>query len=346
MCKMSSCLLSLLLLCAPLAAHADDPAPILGNWRTVTDMGARKSESVMEFKLVNGALAAIGKGQRGSIDAYDVSFEGGVLKWKINVRGNAIPVEVTVTGDTFEGFSITPLGKLKTTGQRITAEQQAAEDAALRAMVGDWTIYTTYNNNQHESKMRLFVDDDDDMLATIIMQGSTVTSRRVRLEGDTLRINFAMPFVSAESAILEAKVADNKFEGTVRSAVGDIPIMGELVDTTKLVVAPYDQPEPILGEWSIHAVLRDKEHDGTLSFSEKDSRLHAVLKSGEKAYEASSVEFKKVSDTMSVARVTLTIPEVAEKPLVFELVVDGDAFEGEELYSNGELLMSGSRAKA
>jgi hypothetical protein len=333
----------LLLVASP--SRADDPTPILGNWTTETDMNGRKNESTMEFKLIDGKLTATSKGRRGQIDAFDVKYEKGVLSWKISIQGNAIPIEVTVTGDTFEGAAVSPLGRLPMTGKRVNPEAEAANDKALRAMVGDWTLQTTYGGKQFESKMRIYVADDDDIEASIILPGSNVVVRRVQYNDGTLRFPVAMPFVSDEPANVVAKVVENRFEGTVKSAFGDIPITGELVDTTKLVVAPYDPPTAILGKWTVHAVLRDKEQDGALSFSEDGPKLLASLQLGDATYECTNVSFSKVSDAMSVARITVAIPGTGDKPLVFELAVNGDAFEGEELYSNGALVLTGSRSK-
>lgn len=336
-------------LIAALAAQArgDAPDPILGSWKTITDMGGRTAESVMEFSVVDGVLKATGKSQRGSLEAFDVSFEGGVLKWKINIQQNVIPVEVTVSGDRFEGAAITPLGRFPITGTRISEEALAAADKALRALVGDWTLYTEYGGTQNESKMRIFVDEEDqDIEAVILMLGSSISVRQLRLEDGMLRWRVAIPFVSTESALVEAKLEENKFEGVVHSALGDIPIKGELVDTTKLVVAAYDSPEAILGAWDLKATFGTEEQDGAVSFAEDNRQLLATVELAGETFPAEHVEYKRVSDTMSMARITVRMPKYGEKPLVFELVVNGDTFEGEELYTQGQYFMSGTRRKA
>jgi hypothetical protein len=344
---MFSCVVAGLLVLLPGPVRGDAPDPILGSWKTITDMGGRSAESVMEFSLVDGVLKAIGKSQRGSLEAFDVSYEGGVLRWKINIQQNVIPIEVTVSGDRFEGAAITPLGRFPITGTRISEEALAAADKALRALVGDWTIYTEYGGTQNEAKMRIFVDDEDqDIEAVILMLGSSVSVRQLRLEDGVLRWRVAIPFVSTESALVEAKLAENKFEGVIHSALGEIPIKGELVDTTKLVVAAYDSPEAILGAWDFKATFGSEERAGTVSFAEENSQLRATVELSGESFSAEQVEYKKVSDTMSMARITVRLPQYGEKPLVFELVVNGDSFEGEELYTQGQYFMSGSRRKA
>jgi hypothetical protein len=47
---------------------------------------------------------------------------------------------------------------------------------------------------------------------------------------------------------------------------------------------------------------------------------------------------------MGVVQMSVVIPDLGEQPQTFELIVDGDSFEGEEVHSNGALYFKGTRA--
>ena len=153
-----------------------------------------------------------------------------------------------------------------------------------------------------------------------------------------------MPLITTDPIDVSVAIVDGQFEGVVKSPVGDIPIVGKYVDTTKLVVAPYDDPQPILGKWDVRAVFGAEEHDAVLTVDKGEYDLLGTITTADNEWKTESIEFKKVSDTMSVVRMTVNIPDVKPEALQFEIILDGDGFEGEEIRSNGEIHLTGARA--
>lgn len=326
-------------------ASAQEYDAVVGIWQVTTQMGAQNNESTLTVSVQDGELRAQAGSERGAIPAQDVAFTDGKLSWAISLRGQKMPVEVTVDGDSFEGSLESPLGALPVTGRRVTEEDLKNERSAVEALVGDWEVLSEYDGNTIESKMRISIDDEDgDIEATIIGPGVRVSARRVEVRGDTLRMVIGFPFISTEPAFLVAELVDNTFEGTVKSVLGDIPIRGELVDVSKLVVAPYDDPAPILGAWDYVAHVDGADHPGVITFLVDGPFLKAKVETADgMALNADSVEYKQVGDTMGVIRFSLDIPDLGSEAQVLELIVNGTTFEGEELHSNGAFYMEGEK---
>jgi hypothetical protein len=238
----------------------------------------------------------------------------------------------------------TPFGEAVIRGVRWT-ERSAEELAeATKALLGDWDIRTTYNGGEVESQLRFYFDEENDLRAQIVMPGTTLDMRRIRFDGGTLTFVAHMPFISREPARGQLKIGEQKLDGMIESPLGEIPIRGELIDTTKLVLAPYDDPKAVLGNWDVMANINGEENAAKLTLAENGERIKGVIQSGENTYESTQVDYKKVGDSMGVVRLSVVIPELGEKPQTFELIFNGDEFEGEEIHSNGAIYFSGKRS--
>ena len=166
----------------------------------------------------------------------------------------------------------------------------------------------------------------------------------MRFDGSTLSFSTNMPFIGDEPARGQLKIAGGKCEGTIASPLGDIAVRGELIDTAKLVLAPYDDPAPVLGNWEVTANVRGEESKVKLSLQADGERLKGVLVTGNETIETREVDYKKVGDKMGRVKMEIVIPSLGEKPQDFELIFNGNAFEGEEIHSNGEIFFEGKRA--
>ncbi|NUM53601.1 MAG: hypothetical protein HUU46_08160 [Candidatus Hydrogenedentes bacterium] len=349
-----------LLAAFPLPANAVGPEDIVGTWKMVTNVNGRDLESDVVFELKDGALVGVarsqggGRGQGGgggrgpgARELLDVQLEGDTLSWGIIMRqaGNTpLRTTVKVTGESFEGSITIPFGEGKVTGKKWTAEAERQLTETIKAMLGDWDIITTYEGQDTESTMRLFLDEEQDLRLAILMPGATLDVRRVRFDGTNLSFSTNMPFIGGEPVRGQMKIADLKCEGVISSPLGDIPIRGELIDTAKLVLAPYDDPKPILGAWDVTASVRGEESKVKLAIEPDGERLKGIVETSDGKFESSEVDYRKVGDSMGRLRLSIVIPSLGEKPQTFELIFSGDGFEGEEIHSNGEIYFEGTRA--
>lgn len=337
---------------AAAAAPGDAPAlaDIVGEWQMETDMGGRKNESTLTVSEENGQLKVVAGGRGGSLEGIEPKYENGELSWGLKIealQGAVVKTTVNVAKDlTFKGAVATPIGEMPVTGKKITEEMLAKEAAAEDKMIGDWNFWTTYNNDQFGSKIRIQRENDGDLSGAIVGRGSRIYLSRMRVEGNRWSWSFGDPFLSDDPVrvVLDVDWDEMKFEGTVHHPVGDLPIVGELVDTEKLVLAPYDDPTAILGEWEVQGTINGEEIPLTTTFMEEGERLGARIEGPDGfALDVHNVEYKKVSDTMGVVRIRATIPDLGEEEQVYELIVDGDSFEGEELHSNGAQVLIGKK---
>ncbi len=359
-------------ICVAPVAGAVSPEDVVGRWKTVTNFNGRDLESEAVFEIKDGALVGkslfqmgggqgrgpgnnqgggpsgqgVGRGP-GSRELLDVKLEGDTLSWgMIMPRAGNEPLITTVkiTGNTFEGATKTPLGEAKVTGRKWTAEDEQKLRDSIQAMLGDWDIITTYNGQDAESQMRLAADDDGGFDLSFLMPGGTLAVRRVRFDGSILTFSTNMPFIGNEPARGQLKIADNKCEGTIASPLGDIAVRGELINTAKLVLAPYDDPAPVLGMWDVTANVRGEESKAKLALQPDGERIKGILTTGEGTIETKDVDYKKVGDKMGRVKMKIVIPSLGEKPQDFELIFNGDGFEGEEIHSNGAIFFEGKRA--
>jgi len=342
--------LGVIMLCA--GGQAAEFDPVLGKWKVVTQMGTRNSESMMEFSLgEDGALKGLASSRQGSLALNEVTFDGKMLSWKLTIQGNIIPVSVEMDGDKFAGAAVSPLGSLPVTGSRFNEAEANANLERLEKLIGDWEVTTEFNGATTESKLRIFRDEDDeDIMGMVLMLGSRTTIHEFHLEGDQLLWNIGIPFISTQPAgvVTTLNAEGTAFDGVVKTAVGEIPIHAKFVDTSKLVESPYDDPALLVGTWQVTTTINEtEEHASTITFVNTPEKLIATIESEGTTYEASAVDYHLVNEKlgMASARVHVTIPELRAEEMVFEMVISGEGFEGEELYSDGTILISGTKAK-
>jgi len=336
-----------------MAAAAPPVEDILGEWQFTTQMGGNENTAVIEFSMQDGALAAEVKGDRGSIPAKDPSYENGTLTWGLalpQLQGQVIETEVTVKDDgTFEGLTKTPIGELPVTGKRLTEDMKEKAASIQDKLIGDWNIWTTYEGEQFGSKMRFQRERDGDLVCTIRGRGSDIEIDRIRLGDGKMMMFIAEPFFSDDPARLEVEFneAQDEFKGVLHSKVGNLDIIGEFVNTEELVLAPYDDPEQILGDWDVIANIEGDEQHAVLNFFPKGERVGATITTDDGTeYDVHNVEYKKVNDQMSVVRLEVTIPDLGTEPQVYEMIIDGDSFEGEELHSGGKQFITGHKMES
>ncbi|MBI2423899.1 MAG: hypothetical protein HYV27_13795 [Candidatus Hydrogenedentes bacterium] len=324
-------------------------ADVVGSWQIITNVQGNENRSTITILEKDGQISGEAAGRGGATPMLDLSYAAGVLKWGIKVPqlGNQVLMtEVTVKGDTLEGAMDTPLGKLPVTGKRLTAAEMERMAAREKALIGDWDMYTEYNGEIMASKVRFAMDEEDDeMAAQIIMRGSRIDVRRMGFDGETLRMSVGIPFVSEEPATLVAKLDETgkKFSGSVDTVFGDLKLTLEMVDTTKLVVPPYDDPKPILGAWTMEAEIDGQTYPAELTVEERDYQLYAIVKSDTGTYESEHMEYKQVGENMGAIRIDILIPDLSPDKKLIEIIVSGDTYEGEEVNSNGAFVVSGAR---
>lgn len=335
------------LLCAVPVVWAQGPESVVGRWKMVTIVNGQENESTVTFEMKDGALAGKVAGRRGERELLDVTFENGTLSWGIIIpRAGSEPLRTTVTvqGDSFEGAVKTPLGEMQVRGTRWSEESEQQSVEKLKAMLGEWDLITTRDGKDTEARMRLRLDEENDLRVSFLTPATELETRRVRFDGETLTFAVVIPFVGEEPARGQLKMAENKCEGTITGPLGDIAVRGSLIDTTKLVLAPYDDPAPVLGNWDVVANVNGEESRVKLSLTPDGERVKGVITTDNGSYESQEVDYKKVGEKMGRVRLTIVIPDLGEKPQSFELIFDGDTFEGEEIYSNGAIYFTGTRA--
>ncbi|MDZ4861516.1 MAG: hypothetical protein SGI88_21295 [Candidatus Hydrogenedentes bacterium] len=333
-------------LAAPVA-HAAGPEDVVGTWKMVTTFNGQDNESEVTFEMKDGALVGSAAGRRGARELLDVTYENGQLGWGIIMprAGNEpLRITVTVTGETFDGGLKTPLGEAKVRGKKWTeaSEKEAAEK--LKATLGEWDIITTREGKDVEGTMRVYLDDDDnDVRVMFLTPGTEMDMRRVRFDGESLTFSSVIPFVSDEPVRGQITFAEGKCEGALTGPLGEVAIRGGIIDTTKLVLAPYDDPAPVLGNWDVVANVNGSESKVKLALAPDGERVKGTITTESGSFDSQEVDFKKVGDKMGRVRLVIVLPDLGEKPQTFELIFSGDTFEGEEV-TNGAVFFTGTRA--
>ncbi|HRI87178.1 MAG TPA: hypothetical protein PLJ47_03610 [Candidatus Hydrogenedentes bacterium] len=342
-----STLLLLALAALPQQARAAGPEDIVGTWKMVTSFNGQDNESEVTFALKDGVLTGAAAGRRGTRELLDVTYENGQLGWGIIMprAGNEpLRITVTVTGNTFEGGLKTPLGEAKVRGTKWTEESEKAAAEKLKAALGEWDIITTNQGKDTEGTMRIYLDEENDLRLSFITPGTELDIRRVRFEGDRMSFAAVLPFVGEEAIRGQVTFTENKCEGGLEGPLGAVAIRGSMIDTTKLVLAPYDDPAPVLGNWDVVANVNGTESKAKLAFMPDGERVKGTVTTDNGSFDSQEVDFKKVGDKMGRVRLVIVIPDLGEKAQTFELIFSGDSFEGEEINSNGAIFFSGSRA--
>lgn len=332
---------------ASLPASAQSVDEILGVWDMKINAMGQELPVTMNLSMENGALAMSLQMPQGDQPAEDVKYENNVLSWKTKFGPANLDLEVKVNGATFTGNPETPFGNVEITGRKLTEEELAAKGSKFEFLEGDWDTTAKFDDQLLSSKLRIITRDGRLYGADMVGGGGPDADGYVplQLNGDTLRWRVALPYVSERGGIVQVKLDRDEmtFEGSMRSSIGEVPITGKYVDTTKLVQESYDNPEPVIGDWALDFDLAGTAGEAMMTLAMKDERLHALITSDFGDYASNRVEYKKVGDTMASLRVHVDIPDLSEDELTFEFIVDGEEFEGEEIHSDGAYIISGKK---
>ncbi len=346
----SMTLLAVLLLAAAVPAQAQKVEEILGPWTATINAAGQQRDMQIIITQEGGVLGAMLSTPQGDQPAEKVSYEGNIFHFTIKFGPAEIAIAVTVTGDTFAGQADSPFGPVDIKGTKLSEEELARQREALQPLVGDWETYSEFQGKRIEGKFRVELVDGRLMGADASGSQGIRTQGLVplQLNGDRLMWRIAVPFVTEDGAFVNVTVdrTTMTFKGTVKSSLGDIPLTGKSVDTTKLVQAAYDDPAAVVGDWELQVTLGGETSPAKMTVLEKDARLHAYLSAAVGDYESTSVEYSKIGDTMGTLRVHASIPTVSEDELTFEFIVDGDTFEGEEIYTNGSITVTGKKTSS
>ena len=320
---------------------------ILGPWRATIVAAGQERNMDMLLTQEEGVLGLILSTPQGDQPADEVALTGNVLSFKLKFGPADLAIAVTIEGDTFTGKADSPFGPIDITGKKISAAELAEREAMLKPLVGDWEIYTEYQGKRIESGFRIKLEDGRLMGADTSGRGGIDAEGFVPIgvREDRMFWRIPIPYVTERGGEVEVTLNRDqmKFAGTVESSLGDIPIEGKYVDTTKLVQTPYDDPSPVVGDWDIEVTMGGETAPAKMTLAVVDDRLHAYLNAAIGNYEATSVEYNKIGETMGTIRVHAQIPTISEDELVFEFIVDGDTFEGEEINTHGEILVTGKK---
>ncbi len=328
-------------------AQAQTVEQILGPWRATINAAGQERNMDMLLTQEAGVLGLTLSTPQGDQAAEDVTLTGNVLSFKLKFGPADLAISVTIEGETFSGQADSPFGPLDIKGKKISAAELAEREAELMPLVGDWDIVTEFQGKRIESGFRIKLEDGRLMGADTSGRGGIDAEGFIPIgvRGDRMFWRIPIPYVTQRGG--EVQVTLNreqmKFAGKVESSLGEIPIEGKYVDTTKLVQTPYDDPTPVVGDWDIEVTMGGETAPAKMTLALVGERLHAYLNSAIGNYESTSVEYNKIGETMGTIRVHAQIPTISEEELVFEFIVDGDTFEGEEINTQGEILVSGKK---
>ncbi len=343
------------LLCASMilgsAASAQSEDDLLGPWKMNINAAGQDREMNITFNKENGELGALISTPDGDQAAQNVKLEGDQLSWHVSIGPIELDMLVTVDGATFAGINESPFGPIDVKAKKYTEEELAAMGARYDHLIGDWDTVTVSNGITYDSKLRMAVVDGQ-LLGAIMGGGGHVRPgdedfNYMFLKGNELSWEVQIPYMTQNGGKAIVTLSDaGTFEGTVSTSLGDISIRGKLVDTASLVSSPYDDPSPILGDWKLTVNFSGQDGDALLNFSMAGERLHADLLSEIGTLASDNVQYEKIGDTMGTIRVEAVIEAMGPDPMVFEFIVDGDTLEGEEINTDGMILVTGAKATA
>ncbi len=345
-------LVAALLVAAVGPASAQNADVIVGPWRATIVAAGQERNMDMLVTQEGGVLGLLLGSPQGDQPAEDVKFENNILSFKIKFGPADLAIAVTVNGETFSGQADSPFGPLDIKGQKVSAAEIAEREALMMPLVGDWEVYTEFQGTRIDGEFRVKLEDGRLMGAAVGGGGRDGIDAEgfvpLQLRGDDMFWRVQIPYVTERGGRVRVKVDREKmtFAGTVETSLGEIPITGKYVDTTKLVQAAYDDPAPVVGDWDIEVTMGGETAPAKMTLAVVDERLHAYLNAAIGNFESKSVEYKRIGDTMSSLRIHAQIPTISEDELVFEFIVDGETFEGEEIFTDGEILVSGKRTSS
>ncbi len=323
--------IALITITATAAYAAPTVEEILGPWNLKVNAMGQEINMRIVLRQENGELTGTIDTPQGSQEAEQVKYEGDQLSWIIKFGPQPLQLFATVVGETFSGKSTTPFGEIEFSGTKVSADAIASELAKFDTIVGDWTVQSQYGGETIESSMRFQIAENE-LRGSVDAPGVDARVGRIELEGDQLSWVIALPFVSDRPARARVTLdGEGKFAGTLQTSLGDVPINGELIDTLKLSISPYDDPAAIIGDWQVTADINGQPAEAKVTIFEKDDRLAATIVTPDQELHASEVNWEKVGDTMGVIQLHVLDSTISPEPLHFEITVDGATFEGEEI---------------
>ncbi len=329
------------------SASAQTVKDILGPWEGTINAAGQEIKAQLVVSNPGDVLTLMIATPQGEQPAENVKFEGNVLSFTLKFGPANLDIAVTVTGDSFAGNAESPFGPIDIKGKKVSEEELAKQREALMPLVGDWETYADFQGKRIEGKWRVELVEGRLMGADASGSSGIRTEGLVpiRVNGDRMMWRIPMPYVTEDGGMVSVNIDREKmtFEGKVRSSLGEIALTGKYVDTTKLVQAAYDDHAVMIGKWDLEATIGGQANAATMTLVDKEGRLHATIESAAGTFESTAVEFEKVGDAMSMLRVHTMIPDLSQNELVFEFIVDGDTFEGEEIYSNGDIVVTGKK---
>jgi len=261
---------------AAVPASAQSVQDILGVWEMNINAMGQSFDVTMNLSIENGELAMTMQSPQGDQPAENVKYENNVLSWTTEFGPAKLDLEVDVDGATFTGEPETPFGNVKLKGRKLTEEELEAMGSKFEFLEGDWDTTSEYDGQMLSSKLRITINDGRIFGADMVGGGGPDAEGFVpmQLDGDTLRWRVALPYVSERGGLVQVKLdrEEMTFEGTMRSSLGEIPITGKYVDTTKLVQEAYDNPEPVIGDWDL-----DFDLAGTVGEAIHLGRAHVAV---------------------------------------------------------------------
>lgn len=320
---------------------------ILGPWNATINAAGQQREVRLFVTRDDGELGVLVSTPQGDQPAENVSYENQVLSFTIKFGPANLDISVNVDGEAFTGQADSPFGPLEISGSKVSEGELAEIRQRLEPLVGDWETITEFQGERIESKLRIELEGGRLMGAN--MAGAQAIDAEgfvpIRVQDDELSWRIPIPYVTESGGFVTVSLNrdDMTFEGVVRSSLGEIPIYGEYVDTTKLVQTPYDDPTQIIGDWELEVTMAGETAPAMLTIKEEESRLKAMLHSAVGDYASNQVEYNKIGETMGTLRIHADIPTISEDTLVFEFIIDGDTFDGEEIFTDGEILVSGKK---
>jgi len=336
----------------PGGASAQTVQELVGPWDATINAAGQEIGARLLVGIENGEPTVTVSTPQGDQPAENVSYENNVLAFTISFGPAQLDIALTVDGETFTGAADSPFGPVTITGNKVSEEELERIRNELEPLVGDWDIYTEFEGQQLDSKFRVTMRDNRLFGANMGGGGGGDIDADefipLRVEGDSLQWRVAIPYVTQRGGFVRVTLdrESMEFEGTVRSSLGEVPIRGKYVDTTKLVQTPYDDPAPIIGDWALEVELGGQATPATMTIEEIENRLHATLNADIGVYKSNSVEWKAVGDRMGSMRIEAEIPPLSPETLTFEFIVDRqeDTLTGEEIFGNTDMFITGERA--
>jgi hypothetical protein len=328
-------------------APAQTAQEILGPWDMTINAMGQNMNVTMTVGMQGDALTVTMQSPQGDQQGEDVKYENQILSWKTQFGPAKLDLAVKVDGATFAGEPETPFGKIDIKGRKLTEAELAERGSRFEFLVGDWDTTSEYDGQMLSSKMRIVLRDGRPFGADMGSNDGPDADgyTPLRVDGDSIMWRVPLPYVSERGGTVRVTVdrENMTFAGTMRSSLGEVPITGKYVDTTKLVQAAYDDPTPVIGDWDLEYDLAGTAGAAKMTIADRDGRLHAVITSDAGDFASDSVEYTKIGENMGSLRVHVDIPELSADTLTFEFIVDGEDFMGEEIHSDGAYFISGTK---